>query len=1052
MNLYFFIQRPIFAAVIAISIVIVGAFAYVGLPVSQFPDIVPPTILVTTTYPGASAETLADAVAAPLEQEINGVENMLYMSSQSRGDGALTITATFKLGTNLDAAQVLVQNRVSQALARLPEPVQRQGVVTKKSSPDILMSLGLVSPDRSLDVAYLSNYALLQLRDRLSRIEGVGEVRIIGARDYAMRIWIDPGRAAARGLTGGEIVSALRSQNVQVAAGAIGAPPTGRSDFQISVETQGRLVAPQQFADIVIKTDADGRQTRVSDVGRVELGAQDYSINSYSSADATAGIIVYALPGANALATATAIKKEMKALSVQFPKGMDYVISYNPTAFIESSTEAVKHTLFEAITLVIVVIIVFLQKWRAAIIPVTVIPVALVGTFAVLAAFGYSLNSLTLFALVLAIGIVVDDAIVVVENVERNIMLGMSPKEASRQTMAEVSTALVAIVLVLFAVFVPTVFLQGISGQFYRQFAITLSAATAISLTMSLTLSPALAALLLKPHSHATPTGWLAPLSKAADAFNRGFDRLSEGYGRLTRRSLERRKLMLLTYGALIAITVWLFGVTPSGFIPAQDQGYYIALIQLPPGSSIQRTDDLVRRVSARLLKVQGAESTFSLAGLDGSNETSSPNIATAFVISKPFEERAKMKVTDAAMLAELRKAASEFNEANIFLVPPPTVRGIGQGGFKMIIQDRSAAGLAKLEAVARQAIQEANLDPANAGVRTAYSSGAPRIYADIDRRKAEMLGVPAAKVFETLEVYLGSAFVNDFNLLGRTYRVTAQADQQFRRTPADIANLKTRSNSGQMVPIGAVATMEDRTGPYRIVRYNLYPSIEVEGQTAPGHSSGQTLDAMEKIAAKVLPAVFAFEWTDLAYQQRAVGNTATIVFIMSVVFVFLVLAAQYESLLLPASIVLIVPMCLLAAIVGVNIRGMDNNILTQIGLVVLIALAAKNAILIVEFARQAELEGLAPKDAVVRAAQMRLRPILMTSFAFILGVLPLVIAKGPGAELRQALGTAVFFGMIGVTGFGLLFTPTFYVLCRAISNRAAKRDVNAPMAVLPAE
>ncbi|MFC3784868.1 hydrophobe/amphiphile efflux-1 (HAE1) family protein [Sphingopyxis italica] len=1040
----FFIDRPIFAAVLAVIITIVGAVAYIGLPVSQYPDIVPPTVTVSASYPGASAETVADTVAAPIEQEINGVDNMLYMSSQSTGDGAVTITVTFKIGTDLDAAQVLVQNRVAIATPRLPETVQRLGVVTRKTSPDFLMVVNLVSPDKSLDRAYISNYALTQLRDRLSRIDGVGDVRLFGARDYAMRVWIDPGRAAALDLTAGEIVAALRRENVQVAAGTLGQPPHANgSDFQLNVETQGRLSDPKDFANIVIRSDADGRQVRVSDVARVELGASDYNSNTYLSGDPTVIMAVFQRPGSNALAAAEAVEAEMVASSKNFPKGLEYRVIYNPTEFIAQSIDAVMDTLLEAVVLVVIVILVFLQKWRAAIIPVLAIPVSLIGTFAVLAAVGYSLNNLSLFGLVLAIGIVVDDAIVVVENVERNLEKGMSALEAARTSMDEVSAALVAIVLVLCAVFVPTLFLTGLSGAFYQQFAVTISTATIISLILSLTLSPALAAILLRGHSAPANEGkGMQYVRRAGDAFNRGFERMSDGYARLTDRLVRAPKKMMVTYAGLIAATAGLFWATPTGFIPAQDQGYFLVVAKLPSGASVERTDEVLQKVAARVLPVDGVLGSVMLAGFDGPSQTLAPNSAAAYFPLKSFEERAKLGVEFDDIINEARKRTADITEAQIVIIPPPLIQGIGSaGGYRMIVQDRGGHGYAALANETNNLIGKANQTPGLANVFTFFDPTNPRVFADIDRAKANALGVPPERVFEALQVYLGSAFVNDFNLLGRTYRVTAQADAPFRQSVSDIANLQTRSNSGAMVPIGSVANFEDRTGPYRVTRYNLFPAVEIDGDTAPGASSGAALTTMEKLATESLPAGYGTEWTGIAFQQKAAANTAGIVFALAVLFVFLVLAAQYESLVLPLAIILIVPMCLLAAMIGVNLRGMDNNVLTQIGLVVLIALAAKNAILIVEFAKQAEeQDGLSPIDAAVRAARDRLRPILMTSFAFILGAVPLLIASGAGAELRQALGTAVFFGMIGVTAFGLIFTPTFYVVCRALGDRFAAR------------
>jgi hydrophobe/amphiphile efflux-1 (HAE1) family protein len=1032
---HFFIRRPIFAGVISIIIMIVGAAAYLGLPISQYPDVVPPTVTISTSYPGASAETVADTVAAPIEQQINGVDNMLYQSSQSTGDGRLTITATFKIGTNLDTAQVLVQNRVALAEPSLPEEVRRQGVVVRKTSPSWLMAVNILSPDGSLDRGYVSNYALTQLKDRLTRVDGIGDVQVYGARDYAMRVWIDPGRAAGLGLTAGDIVSALRAQNVQVAAGTVGQPPydTGTTQ-QFSVEAQGRFKTADEFANIIVRSDENGGITRVRDVARVELGADDYGVNAYLSGKDSVIMGVTQRPGSNALAAAQGIRAELADAAKTFPKGLEYRIIWNPTEFISDSISAVQKTLFEAVILVVLVILVFLQSWRAALVPVIAIPVSLIGTFAVLAAFGYSLNTLSLFGLVLAIGIVVDDAIVVVENVERNIEHGLDPREAAHRSMDEVAGALVAIVLVMGAVFVPTTFLTGISGEFYRQFAITISSATLISLLLSLTLSPALAARLLKPKAAAAPAGgWQRIAHLAGQKFNHNFDWLSSWYGGFTQRVASTPRTMMAIYAGLVIITIGLFWTTPGGFIPAQDQGYARAAVQLPPGSSVAQTDAVLKKAVKKLLTVPGTEAAVMFAGFDGASSTQASNAGAAYITFKPFAERAGTDRTEGNIVNDMRAALADMDEAFTFVLGPPVIQGIGNGGgWRMMIQDRNGGGYEAMQQAAGGLIGEAHKQKSLANVYTLYDIATPRIYADIDRAKADMLGVPASRVFEALQVYLGSSYVNDFNLLGRTFRVTAQADAPFRDDPSDIAQLKTRSNSGGMVPIGAVSTFENRTGPYRVTRYNLFPAVEVDGDTARGHSTGQSIAAMETLAEK-LPSGFRGEWTGIAFEQKAAGNVAAIVFGLAVVFVFLVLAAQFESLILPLAIVLIVPMTLLAAMAGVNLRGMDNNILTQIGLIVLIALAAKNAILIVEFAKQAEERGATALAAAVEAAQTRLRPILMTSFAFILGVVPLVIASGPGWELRQALGTAVFFGMIGVTFFGLIFTPVFYVALRSM-------------------
>ncbi|WP_156256258.1 efflux RND transporter permease subunit [Sandarakinorhabdus oryzae] len=1030
----FFIDRPIFAAVVSILITLAGIIAYFGLPVAQYPEIAPPTITVTATYPGAGAETVADTVATPIEQELNGVEGMLYMSSQATDDGRLTITATFRIGTDLDAAQVLVQNRVNIAEPRLPEAVRRLGVVTQKSSPDMLMVVHLFSPDNSRDQLYVSNYALLQIKDRLARLDGVGSILVFGAREYSMRIWLDPERMGTLRISASEVLAAMRAENVQVASGVLGQPPTSRPVAQqIAVRTTGRLRTAEEFGNIVVKTDSAGRITHVRDIARVELGAQDYSTNAYLGTNPAVAIAIFQRPGSNALATAKAVEATMDELAQDFPKGLAKTVVYNPTEFIAESVNEVYSTIFEAALLVVIVVFVFLQSWRAALIPIIAIPVSLIGTFAVMAALGFSLNSLTLFGLVLAIGIVVDDAIVVVENVERELAAGKTPREAAYVTMDEVGGALVAIALVLTAVFVPTAFIGGISGQFYTQFALTIATATILSATVSLTLSPALATILLRPHSkdHGRTPG---VLDRFFARFNSGFDRLSERYGLLSGRIVRRTGLVLIVYAALLGIAAWRFAATPGGFIPQQDQGYLIVAMQLPPGASLQRTDDVLRRATKIILDTPGMANTAGFAGFNGATFTNAPNAGAIFAVMKPYGERAPAM----ALLGELNKRLSAIDDAFIIVIPPPAVAGIGNGGgFRMMIEDRSGAGSQRLNEVTQQMLQAAWAEPRLANMFSFYETGTPQLFLDIDREKAQKLGVPVGEVFSTLEVFLGSAFVNDFNYLGRTYRVSAQADAPFRMSTANIASLRILNPSnGQMVPMGSLVTTRNITGPSRQPRYNLYPAAEIDGNAAPGISSGTALSIMEGIAKRTLPDGFGFEWTGIAYQERSAGNTAGVVFALAVLVVFLVLAAQYESWLLPLAIVLIVPMCLLSAIIGVGLRGMDNNILTQVGLVVLVGLACKNAILIVEFARQLESAGRSRWDAAVEAARLRLRPILMTSFAFILGVVPLVIASGAGAEMRQALGTAVFAGMLGVTGFGLLLTPAFYVITRGLAGR----------------
>ena len=1052
---HFFVDRPIFASVTSIVLLILGYVAYISLPVSQYPDIVPPTVVVRASYPGANAQTVAATIATPIEQEINGVDNMLYMSSLSTNDGNMQLTVTFKLGTDLDVANVLVQNRLSVAQPRLPIEVRNLGVTVRKASPDLMTVVHILSPKKTYDQNYLSNYIYLNIRDPMLRLDGVGDITVFGGSEYSLRIWLDPDRLAAYSLSASDITNALQEQNVQVASGSLGAAPAPASNaFQLVVQTKGRLKDIEEFKKVIVKS-ADGRLVRIENVARVELGQKDYVTQSFLNGEPAIGVGVFQRPGTNALQAAAAVKNLMETLKKDFPPDVEYRIAYNPTDFIAESVNEVYKTLFEAVILVVIVVLIFLQSWRTALIPVIAIPVSLIGTFAVMKLLGFSLNNLTLFGLVLAIGIVVDDAIVVVENVERNLEHGLSPLEAARTSMDEVSGALVAIVLVLCAVFIPTVFLTGLSGAFYRQFAVTISTATIISLLLSLTLSPALAAMLLKPTAPADSGNRLTrTVRRAGDAFNRGFERMSDSYARLTARLVTAPRRMMVAYAALIAVTVGVFMVTPSGFVPAQDQGYFLTVIQLPPGSSVERTDAVMQKVAKRILPLAGVKGAVMLAGFDGPSQTLAPNSAAAYIPLKSFEERKKLGVTLASIMAESQKVTGDITEARLLIVPPPLIQGIGSaGGYRLMVQDQGGHGYADLGKTSYALIGQANQTKGLAQIYTFFDTATPRIFADVDRAKANLLGVPPERVFEALQVYLGSAFVNDFNLLGRTYRVTAQADAPFRNTTADIANLKTRSNSGQMVPVGSVSTFKDKTGPYRVVRYNLFPAVEVDGDTAKGYSSGQSLVAMEKLADASLPAGYAHEWTGIAYQQKAAGSTAALVFGMAVVFVFLVLAAQYESLTLPLAIILIVPMCLLAAMTGVNLRGMDNNVLTQIGLVVLIALAAKNAILVVEFAKQAEeQDGLTPVEAAVRAAKDRLRPILMTSFAFILGAVPLVIASGAGAELRQALGTAVFFGMIGVTGFGLLFTPTFYVVARALALRFERRKPAVQPTLQPAE
>ena len=1039
----FFIDRPVFAAVISIAITLVGAIAAFRLPVSEYPQIAPPSVTITALYPGASSETIAETVAGPIEQEVNGVEGMLYISSQSTGDGRLVVTVVFRQEVDADQAQVLVQNRVAVAEPRLPEEVRRLGITVRKESPDFLMVVHVTSPDGSRDHEYISNYATLNIKDRIARIDGVGDAQVFGARDYAMRVWLDPDRIAARGLTAGEVVDALRRANVQVAAGALGQAP--RTDaagaFEFSVLTQGRLATPEQFGEQIIATGEHGALLRLRDVARIEIGAADYTVNALLNNQLATAIGVFQRPGSNALETAAAVRATMAEAARSFPPGIGYSIVYDPTRFIAESMEAVLTTFIEAVVLVVLVVVLFLQNWRAAVIPLLAIPVSIIGTFAVLLALGFTLNTLTMFGLILAIGIVVDDAIVVVENAERHMADGLPPLEAARRTMDEVGFALIAIALVLVAVFVPTAFIPGISGAFYQQFAVTISVATLLSALVSLTLSPALAAILLKPHGHHDSPRplLLRPFGAFARGFNRLFDRLSIGYGALTRRLIRIPVLLLLIYGGLLVATGWTVNSTPTGLIPPLDRGYVIAAFQLPPGANLSRTDAVIRRASDAILATPGVDSAVAFVGFDGATFTNAPNAGVVFATLKSFEDRAAQGLTLAGILGDLQGRLMGDADAMVFVLAPPSVPGIGTGGgFKLMIQDRAGRGPQEMERAMQSVMIAANQTPGIAFAFSLFNTATPQIRTEIDRSRAEMLGVPVSRVHEAMGVYLGSAFVNDFNLLGRTWRVTAQADAPYRTGVEDIARLRTRSDAGAMVPLGSIATFHETSGPYRMPRYNLFPAVELQGAALPGVSTGQAIAIMEGVLAEHLPEGFGYEWTEIALQEKLVGNTAPIAFGLAVVFVFLVLAAMYESWLLPLAIVLIAPMSVLAALLGVRHAGLDNNVLVQVGLVVLVGLAAKNAILIVEFARAAEEDGASRWDAAVAAARTRLRPILMTSLAFILGVLPLTIATGAGAEMRQSLGVAVFYGMLGVTLFGLLFTPVFYVVARALGRRRA--------------
>jgi hydrophobe/amphiphile efflux-1 (HAE1) family protein len=1049
---HFFIDRPIFAGVISIVITLVGAIALMTLPVAQYPEIAPPTIQVAASYPGANAATVAETVATPIEQQVNGVENMLYMASQNTSDGNMILNVTFKLGTNLDTAQVLVQNRVDSAKPLLPQDVQRIGVTTKKQSPDITMVVHLVSPDGSLDSIFTSNYALLQIRDELARIDGVGDINVFGAREYSMRVWLDPTKVAARGLTAQDVVQAIQEQNVQVAAGIVGAQPAppGATAFQYTVNTQGRLVDEKQFGDIVIKTGANGQVTRVRDVARVELAARDYTANSQLGGKPATAIGIFQRPGSNALATSDAVRAKMAELKKRFPIGLDYVIAYDPTVSVRESIQEVEKTLFEAIGLVVIVVLVFLQTWRASLIPLIAVPVSLIGTFAAMTAFGFSLNNLSLFGLVLAIGIVVDDAIVVVENIEHHIAGGLAPRDAARKAMDEVSGAVIAVALVLGAVFVPTAFMTGITGQFFRQFALTIAVSTAISALNSLTLSPALGAILLTPRDAEKDRfqklldgvlGWFF------QGFNKAFVWSSRSYGAAVGRLTRLAAIVLLVYAGLLAVTALGFRVVPTGFLPTQDRGYGIAFCQLPDAASLDRTQAVVNKMAKIARETPGVLDTMEIAGFNlfGGNQ---PNTGAVFIPFKEFRERKGNDENMPAILAKLnQRYRAEIPEAFVGVFPPPPIAGVGNaGGYRLYIQDRGNAGFEAMQKEAFALMVKASQTPGLAGNLTTFRANVPQLWLEVDRVKAKSMNVPLSNIFGTLQTYLGSSYVNDLTLYGRTYRVTAQADSQFRLHPDDIRALKTRNEAGGMVPLGSVATVQEISGPEKVTHYNMWPAADLTGQPAPGYSTGEALAAVEKIARETLPGSFTTEWTEMALQQKLAGNSAIYIFPLCVLFVFLVLSALYESWALPLAIILIVPMCLLSAIGGVWLRGMDNNIFTQIGFVVLVGLACKNAILIVEFSRQIQDRDRKNRfDAAIEASRLRLRPILMTSFAFILGVVPLLVSKGAGAEMRQALGTAVFFGMLGVTGFGLFLTPVFYVVIMWFKELGAREPLPSP-------
>jgi multidrug efflux pump len=1049
----FFIDRPIFAGVLSVLIFVAGLIAVFSMPISEYPDVVPPSVVVRAQYPGASPKVIAETVATPIEEAINGVEGMLYMSSQATTDGLMTLTVTFKLGADPDKAQQLVQNRVSQAEPRLPNVVRQLGITTIKSSPDLTMVVHLLSPNERYDMTYLRNYAVLNVKDRLARVDGVGQVQLFGSGDYSMRVWLDPQKVAEHGLSASDITREIQAQNVQAAAGVVGASPNVPGlDLQLSINAQGRLQNEEEFGDIVVKTGANGEITRLRDVSRIELGAAEYALRSLLDNKSAVAIPIFQAPGSNAIQISNDVRATMADLKKNMPEGVDYQIVYDPTQFVRASIEAVIHTLLEAVALVVLVVILFLQTWRASIIPLLAVPISIIGTFAVMHLFGFSINALSLFGLVLAIGIVVDDAIVVVENVERNIEAGLSPRDATYQAMREVSGPIIAIALVLVAVFVPLGFISGLTGQFYKQFALTIAISTVISAVNSLTLSPALAALLLKGHDAPkdrltrlldTLLGWFF------SRFNRSFRSASQAYSGGVQRIVSRKAVVMGLYIVLIGLAVGLFKAVPGGFVPGQDKQYLVGFAQLPDGATLDRTEDVIRRMSEIALKTPGVESAIAFPGLSINGFTNSSNSGIVFAGLKPFDERKSADLGGGAIAMKLNKEYSGIQEAFIAMFPPPPVQGLGTiGGFKLQIEDRTGQGYEALDQATKAFLAAAMKAPELVGLFSGYQVNVPQLFADVDRTKARQLGIPVTDIFDTLQIYLGSLYVNDFNKFGRTYSVRVQADAKFRARADDVGLLKVRAASGEMVPLSALLKVKSSAGPERAMRYNGFLASDINGGAAPGYSTSQAQAAIARIAAEALPRGFSYEWTDLTYQEILSGNSALWVFPLAILLVFLVLAALYESLTLPLSIIMIVPMGLLAAMFGVWLTHGDNNIFTQIGLIVLVGLSAKNAILIVEFARELEFTGHTPIQAAIEASRLRLRPILMTSLAFVMGVLPLVLSTGAGAEMRHAMGVAVFFGMIGVTMFGLFLTPVFYVLLRRLTgNKPLKQHSDATQA-----
>ena len=1042
----FFIDRPIFAGVVSTLIFLSGLIAMFQLPIAEYPEVSPPSIVVNAQFPGGNPTEIAETVATPLEEQINGVEGMLYMNSLATTDGNLSLTVTFEIGTDPDLAQQKVQNRVSQALPRLPEVVRQLGVTTVKSSPDLTMVVHLRSPNERYDMLYLRNFAVLNVKDRLARLPGVGQVRLFGSGDYAMRIWLNPEKIAQLQMTAGDVVTAIRAQNLQVAGGTIGGPPYGDDVvLQRPINVQGRLNSPDEFAQVVIKRDENGTITRLGDVARIELDAQQFALRSMLDNKPAVAIPIFAAPGANALQISSDVRRTMADLSKAFPEDVAYSIVYDPTVFVSDSIKAVVQTLLEAIGLVVIVVIVFLQTWRASIIPLLAVPVSIIGTFALMLLLGFSINVLSLFGLILAIGIVVDDAIVVVENVERNIEEGLSPHDATVAAMKEVTGPIIATSLVITGVFVPIAFISGLTGMFYKQFALTIAIATIISTINSLTLSPALSAILLRPHG--AKKDWLTRgMDFVFGWFFRGFNRAFGGMTSLYERGvggfIGRKGVMMALYAGLLGLTYFGFQLVPSGFVPAQDKQYLVSFAQLPQGATLERTENVIRRMSEIALAEEGVAGAVAFPGLSINGFVNSSSAGIVFVTLDAFGERKDPALSGFAIAQRLQQKFAGIDEAFIAIFPPPPVRGLGTvGGFKLQVEDRSDRGNQALDQAMRDVLTKARAAPELTGVFTSYNVAAPQLRVTLDRTKANQLGIPVSEVFNTMQVYLGSLYVNDFNQFGRTYQVIAQAETALRSKPEDILNLKTRTSDGRMVPLGSVLSVNESFGPETAMRFNGFRSADLTGNPAPGYSSGQAQDAITRLLDANLPQGMTFEWTELTYQQILAGNTAVYIFPLCILLVFLVLAAQYESLALPLAVILIVPMSILSAIFGVYFFGGDNNIFTQVSLFVLAGLASKNAILIVEFARELERQGHGLVEATIAASRIRLRPILMTSFAFIMGVVPLVLSTGAGAEMRQAIGVAVFWGMVGVTFFGLVLTPVFYVLARKLEMRLKGHD-----------